>query len=164
MRQEAFVLPQETPLGRAAEIIASTARAHSQRLYPIVDADRRLLGVATRGDIEASRPGTADGADGPPIAAVLRAPVVARADEPVRSAIHRMAEMGFSRLPVVDASEPPRLVGLITLKEALTARARHLEEERRRERVLPLSAIVPFARRRPEATRAPSASRSAGGE
>ena len=57
-----------------------------------------------------------------------------------------MAETGLTRLPVVDDAEPPRLGGLITLKEALTARARHVEEERRRERVLPVSAIIPFAR------------------
>jgi CBS domain-containing protein len=80
------------------------------------------------------------------VAAIARAPIVALADEPVRAAIHRMAENGVSRLPVVDRSEPPALVGLITLKEALKARARHLEEERRRERVLPLDAIIPIAR------------------
>ena len=78
--------------------------------------------------------------------AIARAPIVALADEPVRAAIHRMAESGVSRLPVVDRSEPPALVGLITLKDALKARARHLEEERRRERVLPLGAIIPIAR------------------
>ena len=164
MRQEAFVLPEDAPLGRAAEIIASTARAHSQRLYPVIDAGRRLLGVATRGDIEASRAEVAGGAGGPRITAIMRAPVVARADEPMRSAVHRMAEMGFSRLPVVDASEPPRLVGLITLKEALAARGRHLEEERRRERVLPLSAIIPFARRRRDTARDRAAPSRAGGE
>jgi hypothetical protein len=57
-----------------------------------------------------------------------------------------MAETGLTRLPVVDRSEPPALVGLITLKEALTARARHVEEEQRRERVLPISFIKPLAR------------------
>jgi CBS domain-containing protein len=57
-----------------------------------------------------------------------------------------MAEMGITRLPVLDRSDPPALVGMITLKEALKARARHLEEGRRRERVLPVSAIIPLAR------------------
>jgi CBS domain-containing protein len=72
--------------------------------------------------------------------------VVAHEDEPLRAAVHRMAETGFTRLPVVDRSEPPKLVGLVTLKEALKARLRHLEEEGRRERVLPLSFVIPFAR------------------
>jgi len=57
-----------------------------------------------------------------------------------------MAETGFTRLPVVDRAVPPKLVGLVTLKEALKARLRHLEEEGRRERVLPLSVLIPFAR------------------
>jgi hypothetical protein len=35
---------------------------------------------------------------------------------------------------------------LVALKDMLKARTRHLEEERRRERVLPLSALIPFAR------------------
>jgi H+/Cl- antiporter ClcA len=139
MRPEAVVLPADTPVSRAAELLASTARASAQRLYPVTDGGGRLLGVATRGDIEGAGDGTL-------CAAIARPPIVARTDEPVRAAIHRMAESGFSRLPVTDGADPPKLVGLITLKEALKARTRHLEEERRRERVLPLSVIIPFAR------------------
>jgi CIC family chloride channel protein len=71
---------------------------------------------------------------------------VAHSDEPLRAAVHRMAEMGLTQLPVIDQSDPPRLVGLVTLKEALTARVRHLEEEGLRERVLPLRAMIPFLR------------------
>ena len=74
------------------------------------------------------------------------ATVVAHGDEPLRAAVHRMAETGLTQLPVIDRSEPPKLIGLLTLKEALTARVRHLVEEGRRERVLPLSAMIPFAR------------------
>jgi chloride channel protein, CIC family len=98
--------------------------------------------VATHNDIEAA---AGDGAR--PLASVLRGtPVVAHQNEPLRAAVHRMAETGLTRLPVVDRSEPPKLVGLVTLKEALKARLRHLEEEGRRERVLPLSVLIPFAR------------------
>ena len=71
---------------------------------------------------------------------------VAHSDEPLRAAVHRMAEMGLTQLPVIDQADPPRLVGLVTLKEALTARVRHLEEEGLRERVLPLRAMLPFPR------------------
>ena len=47
-----------------------------------------------------------------------------------------------------DGAQPPRLMGVITLKEVLKARARHVEEERQRERVLPLGVFIPFARPR----------------
>ncbi len=142
MRHEAVVLPVDTSVGRAAAVLAGTVRAQAQRLYPVVDGGGVLVGVATRNDIEA-----AAGEEAKPLAAVLRGvPVVAHQDEPLRAAVHRMAETGFTRLPVVDRSEPPKLVGLVTLKEALKARLRHLEEEGRRERVLPLSFVIPFAR------------------
>jgi CBS domain-containing protein len=140
MRPEVVVLGGDTPIAGATEVLSSTARARAQVLFPITDARGGLIGVATRSEIEAA---TARAA---PMASIARPPVVARADEPVRAAIHRMAELGITRMPVLDRSEPPALVGLITLKEALKARARHLEEERRRERVLPVSAIVPLAR------------------
>jgi CIC family chloride channel protein len=140
MRPEVVVLPGDTPVTGATDLLSSTARARAQGLYPITDARGGLLGVATRNDIEAAGPIAA------PIATIARPPVIARPDEPVRAAIHRMAELGITRLPVVDRSDPPALVGLITLREALKARARHLEEERRRERVLPVGLIIPFAR------------------
>jgi chloride channel protein, CIC family len=142
MRHEAVVLPLDTSVARAAAVLAGTVRAQAQRLYPVVDGIGALVGVATRNDIEA-----AAAEEAKPLAAVLRAdPVVAQADEPLRAAVHRMAETGLTRMPVVDRSEPPKLVGLVTLKEALKARLRHLEEEGRRERVLPLSFVIPFAR------------------
>jgi CIC family chloride channel protein len=143
MRPEVVVLPGDTLVGGAIDLLSSTARARAQGLYPITDARGGLLGVATRSDIEAAASPAA------PIASVARTPVVARADEPVRAAIHRMAELGITRLPVVadrDDAEKPALIGMVTLRDALKARARHLEEERRRERVLPVAAIIPLAR------------------
>jgi chloride channel protein, CIC family len=150
MRHEVVVLPIDTSVARAAALLGATTRAQAQRLYPVVGAGGALVGVVTRKDIEAAT----DGAR--PLGSVLRGlPAVAHLDEPLRAAIHRMAETGFTRLPVVDHADPPRLVGLVTLKEVLKARVRHLEEEGRRERVLPLSVIIPFARfrRRPEAAK-----------
>jgi H+/Cl- antiporter ClcA len=144
MRTEVVVLPSDASVARASAVLAATARAQSQRLYPVVDGGGALIGVATRKGIEEAAAGGTG--ERQLLAALAQPPVVARADEPLRAAIHRMAETGLTRLPVVDDAEPPRLGGLITLKEALTARARHVEEERRRERVLPVSAIIPFAR------------------
>jgi hypothetical protein len=54
-----------------------------------------------------------------------------------------MAETGRTWLPVVAHADPTTLVGEITLEDTLKARVRHLEEEGRRERILPLSAVVP---------------------
>jgi hypothetical protein len=46
-------------------------------------------------------------------------------------------------LPVVDRVSRCTLLGRITLRDMLKARVRHLEEETRRERLLPLSLVVP---------------------
>jgi CBS domain-containing protein len=155
MRAEVVALPGDTPAAAAAEMIASTARARAQRLYPVTDRRGGLLGVTTRADIEAA-PSVAA-----PMTAIARKPVVVRDDEPVRAAVHRMAETGLTRMPVLDGSQPPRLVGVITLKDVLKARARHVEEEQRREQMLPLGVIIPFVR--PRQKEVPPARASGGG-
>jgi CBS domain-containing protein len=58
-------------------------------------------------------------------------------DEPLRVVVYRMAETGFTRMPVVERGTG-KFLGLISLDDLLKARARHLEEERRRERTLKL--------------------------
>ncbi len=70
-------------------------------------------------------------------------PIVAYPDEPLRSVVYRMAETGYTRFPVVERDDPGKLVGMISLTDSLTARARNLEEERHRERVLHLRLFVP---------------------
>src|SRR5215472_3338736 len=56
-------------------------------------------------------------------------------DETLRALVYRMAESGITQMPVVER-ETGRLLGTVTLEHLLKARTRHLEEERRRERVL----------------------------
>src|SRR5262249_61272744 len=77
---------------------------------------------------------------------VNRAPLVASPDEPLRVVVYRMAEAGVTRLPVVDRVDPRCLVGLISLADLLKARVRVLDEERRRERVLRIHALIPLRR------------------
>jgi hypothetical protein len=67
---------------------------------------------------------------------IARARGVARPDEPLRIVVHRMAEHGVTRLPVVARGDTPTLVGLISIREVLQARVRHLADERHRERTI----------------------------
>ncbi len=60
-----------------------------------------------------------------------------------------MAEARVTRLLVVDAENPRKLVGKIALHDVLAARARHLEGENRRERLLGW-AFVPGTRVLPD--------------
>ena len=74
---------------------------------------------------------------------VLPAEVTAFGDEPLRVVVHRMAETGLTRLPVVDRMNPKKVVGQVTLEDLLKARVRHLDEERTRERTRPVHLFAP---------------------
>src|SRR5579872_2368599 len=103
-----------------------------QRLYPVTAEDGKLVGVLAREELQK----LASGSDPREISVMVRRnPAVAYPDEPLRIVVNRMAETGFTRLPVIE-EESKKLVGIISLQDLLHARVRHLEEERRRERVL----------------------------
>src|SRR2546430_5171516 len=72
-------------------------------------------------------------------------PAVAYRDEPLRLIVHRMAETGLTRFPVVERGRVPTVIGMIALDDLLKARALNLEAERRRERVLSVRFAFPFA-------------------
>jgi CBS domain-containing protein len=147
MQTEVVVIQADASLEEATSVLSSTPAGEDECLFPTLDATGRLVGVLTRRDLEtAARDRAFPGGPGALSNLLRKSAVTVRADEPLRMVVHRMAETGRTRLPVVDAGNPSRLVGLITLKDLLKARTRHLEEERRRERVIPLGALVPFAR------------------
>lgn len=54
--------------------------------------------------------------------------------ESCRTAAERMAQAGVGRLPVVSPDNPLHVLGIITRSDLLKPRARHAEEDVRRER------------------------------
>ena len=52
--------------------------------------------------------------------------------------VHRMADRGPTRFPVVERGPGRKLLGMIALDDLLKARVRNLDAEPRRERVLRL--------------------------
>lgn len=71
-------------------------------------------------------------------------PVVAYSDLTLREMVNLMAEHGVTRAPVVEREAPDRLVGMVTLVDALRARRIDLEEERVSERVFRVRQLVPL--------------------
>jgi CBS domain-containing protein len=132
-----------------ADVAAKVTRR--QRLYPVLDEKQRLLGVLTRSDLEEAPEGTT-----PVLDLVKRSPIIAYADETLRVVAYRMAETGLTRLPVVDREAPQTVMGILSLRDLLKARSRTLENERRRERVLRMDAVLPVLVRR--AAKEPAAS------
>ncbi len=145
MRSNIAALPADMTLQALAESM-KTSHRRSQRLFPVIDGERRLLGVLTRSDMRKALEESAGENDARPIGQLARAnPVEAFADEPLRVVVYRMAEKGVTRMPVIENDGSRRLLGMVTLDDLLQARIRNLEDERRRTRVLPLTAWLPPA-------------------
>jgi chloride channel protein, CIC family len=130
---------------RCEDISPSLNLDHERRgqlLYPLVDKDRLLKGVVTRNDLHQIRQSGCSGELGK---IGKKDPVVAYSGEPLRAVVYRMAETGFTRLPVIESEESGKLAGMISLHDLLRARTRSLEEDRRRERLLRVR--LPFGSR-----------------
>jgi H+/Cl- antiporter ClcA/CBS domain-containing protein len=142
MRTNVVVLPASFTIQEMQHSLRTDHR-HSQRLLPVVDEAGQLVGVLTRGDL---RGWTAEHRDDAQLERPLRElvrtdAVLAYPDESLRAVVYRMAEKGFTRMPVVD--RVGKFLGLVSLDDLLKARGRHLEEERRRDRPLKLRFLLP---------------------
>jgi H+/Cl- antiporter ClcA len=152
MRTSVLAVPHDAPVAELIGRIAEDGSSRRQRLYPIVDGDR-LLGVLAHGDLQRLRaaavePGGSIGRASELLVELMRRePEIAHPGETVRAVAERMATTGLTRLPVVEPDGTGRLVGLVSLRDLLQARARSLEEERARQRVLRLRLAVPRRRR-----------------
>jgi len=142
MRTKIAALPAAGSLG---EILHSLHTKHrkSQRLLPVVDAEARLVGVITRGEIRERMELGGNELLSKELQELVRTDTVeAFPDETLRSAVYRMAEKGVTRMPVVQR-ETQKLVGMISLDDLLKARTRHLEEEKRRETSIQIRKYFP---------------------
>jgi H+/Cl- antiporter ClcA len=146
MRPEVRTVRVDAPAGVVAGLVDGPDR-RLPALTPVVDADGQLVGVVTRGDLElAAAREHADGNSTDLREIVRRDPVAAHPEETLRTVVQRMAVTGLTRLPVVDGRGRP--VSLISLTDMLRARARVVEEEQRRERVLAVGQLLPRPGRR----------------
>jgi chloride channel protein, CIC family len=145
MRTNVVVLSAKSTLGEMQHSLRSDHR-QSQRLLPVVKEQAQLVGVLTRRDIRERLYRDGDSALQLSIGELVRTETVETyPDEPLRVVVYRMAELGVTRMPVVE-SATRKFLGLVSLNDLLKARARHLEEERRRERTLKLRFLLPGGR------------------
>jgi H+/Cl- antiporter ClcA len=127
-------VPMRMSVGELADAIArnDTALTRRQAAF-IVDAEGRLEGVITRGDMLRAIRQDATGS-----ATVLdvahRDPIVAYPDETLHDAVERMVTHQVGRLPVVDRNAPRRILGYLGRGDILGAHLRRHEEEQKRER------------------------------
>jgi chloride channel protein, CIC family len=151
MRTKIAVLSAASTLGEIWHGLRTGRQ--EQRLLPVVNAEGQLVGVLTRRDINQRLEEEGDAALKRALGDLARANAVeSYPDEPLRVVVYRMADTGFTRMPVVERTTR-KFLGLVSLNDLLKARTRHLEEETRRERTLNLRFFLP--RRRPEQTLPP---------
>jgi CBS domain-containing protein len=149
MRSDILALPAAAPLSEVAEALHSNHGERRQRLYPVLGPQRELCGVVTRLALRQAIVRSAPNDGTAPLATLVNPhPIVAYPDETLRTVVYRMAESGRTRLPVVERDGSRQLVGLIALRDLLRVRARHLAEERSRERILRVPFRVPRRLRR----------------
>jgi CBS domain-containing protein len=131
----------DTPAAVRAQI-APDRHERSQHLYPVLDNDANLVGTVMYAEVNAW---AADPArrDQPLRALATADPPVVFSSETLRSAVGRMAERGLTALIAVNPANARHVVGKIALHDLLKARARHLEDEQRRERILPFEYLLP---------------------
>lgn len=142
MKKDVEVLSAEAPLRAAVARVNAPRDDRSQHLYPVLDRDGLLVGAATFAELSAWR--RDETCRERPLRSLVKAPgVTVFSNETLRSVVQRMAEAGVARLLVVNPANSRHLVGKIALHDLLSARVRHLDEERRRERVLPWEYILP---------------------
>jgi CBS domain-containing protein len=100
---------------------------------PVVDDDRRVLGVLSETDIVVAMRGIGADADKAVVRtaamAMSRPPITVRQDATVAEAASAIADLGVSRLPVVE--HEGRLVGIVSRANLVRAFARPDDEIRR---------------------------------
>jgi chloride channel protein, CIC family len=135
MRTKIAALSAKSTLREVQHSLRSDHR-QKQRLLPVVDREGRLTGVVTRGDIREQIELGGEAVLEKRLSELVHSTVVAAyPDEPLRIVVHRMAEKGITRLPVIER-DSRKLLGLLSLDDLLKARSRHLEDERHREQTL----------------------------
>jgi H+/Cl- antiporter ClcA/CBS domain-containing protein len=149
MRTNVTALPAESTISELRHALHQNKTSRGQRLYPVVDAGNRLLGVVTRTDLKKFVLEHANGDGNMRLKEIVSAePVVAHANEPLRFVVNRMAASELTHFPVVKNGSERELLGIIGLRDLLKARELTVEEEHRKERVLRLR-LPASLRRRP---------------
>ena len=133
MDAEVPTLPSDMPLGELADRIARREPQVSrhQGMF-VLDAENKLAGVITRGDVLRALDRDPKGAMSV-LEASTRDLIVTYPDEVLHEASVKMLRNGIGRLPVVDRADPRQVVGYLGRPGIMAARLSRLEDEHLRE-------------------------------
>jgi CBS domain-containing protein len=133
MDKESPTIPGDMRLGELADRIARRDPEVSRHQAMLVlDANGKLAAIITRGDVLRALEKDPSGAMSV-LEAGSRNVIVTYPDELLHDASMKMLRNNIGRLPVVDRSDPGRLVGYLGRPGIMAARLRRIEEEHVRE-------------------------------
>ncbi|MGD0180872.1 MAG: chloride channel protein [Terriglobales bacterium] len=126
-------LPASMTVNELSDLIArrDPAVGRHQGMF-VLDADGKLAGVITRGDVMRALDADPSGAL-TVLDAGTRAVIVTYPDEMLHDASSKMLRNNIGRLAVVDRKDPGKLVGYLGRPGIMAARLRRLDEEHVRE-------------------------------
>ena len=133
MDRDVPTLPANMKVSELSDLIArrDPSVGRHQGMF-VLDADGKLAGVITRGDVmralDADPTGAATVFD-----AGTRAVIVTYPDEMLHDASSKMLRNNIGRLPVVDRKDPRKVLGYLGRPGIMAARLRRLDEEHVRE-------------------------------
>jgi len=130
-------LPADLSIGETLAFFTESGPRHKS--YPVIDHDRRVVGMVSRADVLEWVRNPPQGHLGNAINAADL--VMAYPDEPVGDVADRMVSAEAGRVPVI--SRDGRLVGLLARKDLLRVRERVAAEEQHREGLWQARAVGP---------------------
>jgi CIC family chloride channel protein len=128
----ATIEPEETVRAAADRFATGDLKTSRHHALPIVNSAGRLEGLVTQGDLLRALQADPAG-EMTVIDAGTRSLIVAYPDERVFDAVMKMLENNIGRLPVVDRTDPHRLVGHINRANVMGSWRGHLHDEFVRE-------------------------------
>ena len=133
MEQDVPKIPASVKVGELADMIARRDPSVSRHQGMLVlDADGKLAGVITRGDVLRALETDPSGVS-TVLEAGTRDVVVTYPDETLHEASAKMLRNNIGRLPVVDRQDARKVVGYLGRPGIMAARLRRLDEEQVRE-------------------------------
>lgn len=126
-----------------AAVAFFTDGSHRHKSYPIIDATRHVVGMASRADVLRWNTESSHGSTTLFDAISDSSPMLAHAEDVLGRVADLMVEGDTGRIPVVDARR--QLVGLVARKDLLRVRAaRNVEETDRRSYLRNSQSPLPF--------------------
>ena len=117
-------VPEGTPFKRIMEMLTETR----QHYFPVIDAEGRMLGIFSSDDVRAYLFNEAIWQLAVARDVMTSKLVTVTPEDDLNTALRRFTELNLDELPIVDAQDPSRLLGMLRRKDTIAIYNRQLAE------------------------------------